>query len=108
MKRLLVISLAVLSFFLSTTLSAKEENRQSGVETSAEHKSEQGLEKGKAYAGTKEVTDKEDKEKKEKKVKGKKKDDENADEEDDEEVTDDDVDKKEKKGKKEKKSKKEK
>ena len=107
MKRLLVISLAALSFFLSTTLFAKEENRQSGVETSAEHKSEQGLEKGKAYAGTKEVTDKEGKEKKEKKVKGKKKDDENADEEDDDEL-DDDVDKKEKKGKKEKKSKKEK
>ena len=104
MKRLLVLSVAVLSFLLSATLFAKEENRQSGVETSAEHKSEQGLEKGKAYAGTKEVTDKEDKEKKDKKMKGKNKDDEEVDDEEDDE-SDDDVDKKEKKEKKSKKEK---
>ena len=39
---------------LVTAASAKEENRQSGVETSAEHKSDQGLEHGEAYAGSKE------------------------------------------------------
>jgi hypothetical protein len=76
-----------LLFGLATAVNAKEEKQHSGVETSAEHKSEQGLEHGKAYAGSKEKKakeaedededddngkDKKDKEDKTKKSKGKK------------------------------------
>lgn len=53
-----ILTLCIFTLFmlsgLVTTVDAKEENRQSGVETSAEHKSEKGLEYGKAYAGSKE------------------------------------------------------
>lgn len=44
---------------LTTAVNAKEEKRHSGDETSAEQKSEQGLEHGKAYAGSKEKKAKE-------------------------------------------------
>lgn len=37
---------------------AKEDKQHSGVETSAEHKSEQGLEHGEAYAGSNEKNEK--------------------------------------------------
>jgi hypothetical protein len=69
MQKLLVISILIFSFCLSSSVFAKEENRQSGIETSEEHKSEQGLEKGKAYAGSKEKDTKEKKDKKEKESK---------------------------------------
>ena len=73
--RLLTICITIL-FLLSGlvfTASAKEDKQHSGVETSAEHKSEQGLEHGEAYAGSKE-----------KKVKDK-----DADEDDEEEDEED-------------------
>ena len=60
-----------------------EEHKQSGVEVSTEHKSEEGLEHGKAYAGSKEKKKDaelsgdsdgaDDKEKKDKKAKKEKK-----------------------------------
>jgi hypothetical protein len=65
-------------FGLQTTASAAEDKRHSGVETSAEHKSDAGLEHGEAYAGSKEKKDKDndedndydgDKDKKDKKEK---------------------------------------
>ena len=76
----LCISILFLLSGLVTAVSAAEENRQSGVETSTEHKSEEGLEHGKAYAGSKE-----------KKVKEEDADDEEAaDVEDEDEDEDDD------------------
>lgn len=86
--RLLTICITIL-FLLSglvVTASAKEDKKHSGVETSAEHKSEQGLEHGEAYAGSKE-----------KKVKEK-----DAEEEDDEDEDEDNNDNKKQKGKKSK------
>ena len=52
----LCISILFLLSGLVTAVDAAEENRQSGVETSTEHKNEAGLEHGKAYAGSKEKT----------------------------------------------------
>ena len=76
----LCISILFLLSGLVTAVSAAEENRQSGVETSTEHKSEEGLEHGKAYASSKE-----------KKVKEEDADDEEAaDVEDEDEDEDDD------------------
>jgi hypothetical protein len=54
--KLLTICITIL-FLLSgfvITVSAKDDKQHSGVETSTEHKSEQGLEHGEAYAGSKE------------------------------------------------------
>ena len=59
---------------INTNTVAAEDRQHSGVDTSAEHKSESGLEHGEAYAGSKEKEDKEDKEDKEKKEKKEKKD----------------------------------
>lgn len=89
--RLLTICITIL-FLLSgvvSTASAKEDKKHSGVETSAEHQSEQGLEHGEAYAGSKE-----------KKVKETDADEEDEDESDDDE--DENEDKSKKKGKKSK------
>src|SRR4030067_2809209 len=96
MRKLTVLSILILSFGLSSSLLAKEENRQSGIETSEEHKSEQGLEKGKAYAGTKEVTEKEGKDEKEKKGKNKakKSEDEDSEDESSEDVSSEDEERK--------------
>jgi len=85
MRKSIIIIMLVLSFGLSTSVLAEDKGKHKGPEISAEHKSEQGLEHGKAYAGTKEKS-KGDKEKKEKGGKDK-------------------GDKKEKKGKKGKKGK---
>jgi len=56
---------------------ADEDSKHSGVETSAEHQSEQGAEHGTAYAGTKEkkkdVVEEEDEEEEGDKVKKEKK-----------------------------------
>jgi len=76
-RKSLIIIMLVLAFGLSTSVLAKDKGKHKGPEISAEHKSEQGLEHGKAYAGTKEKKekggkDKGDKEKKEKGKKGKK------------------------------------
>jgi len=91
MRKSLFIIMLVLSFGLSTSVLAEDKGKHKGPKISAEHKSEQGLEHGKAYAGTKEKREKGDKNKgdKEKKEKGGK----------------DKGDKKEKKGKKGKKGK---
>ena len=50
----LCISILFLLSGLVTAVSAAEGNRKSGVETSTEHKSGEGLEHGKAVAGSKE------------------------------------------------------
>jgi hypothetical protein len=77
----------------SAAFADEEEKSPPGVEVSREHKSDQGLEHGKAYAGSKEK-----KEKKETSAK-----DDNGDEEGEEiEAEKDDEGKKEKKSKKEK------
>ena len=91
MRKSLIIIILVLSFGLSTSVLAEDKGKHKGPEISAEHKSEQGLEHGKAYAGTKEKREKGDNNKgdKEKKEKGGK----------------DKGDKKERKGKKGKKGK---
>jgi len=59
----------VLAFGLSTSVLAKDKGKHKGPEISAEHKSEQGLEHGKAYAGTKEKKEKGGKDKGDKKEK---------------------------------------
>jgi len=91
MRKILIISILIFSFGLSTSVFAGEKGKQKGPDTSVEHKSEQGIEHGEAYAGTKEKKETDDKDKgdKEKKDKGDK----------------DKGDKKEKKGKKGKKEK---
>jgi len=92
----MTISLLFLLAGLVATVNAGEEKRHSGVETSAEHKSEQGLEHGKAYAGTKEKKVKEE---------GATEEDEAADDEEatgDEEATDEEGDDGKGKGKTEK------
>jgi hypothetical protein len=74
MKNLLTaFSIVLMITAFSQPLFAGEENRQSGVEVSTEHKSEQGAEHGKAYAGSKEKEDKEEKVEKDKKEKKEKK-----------------------------------
>jgi hypothetical protein len=73
MRNLLIISILIFSFGLSTSVFAEDKGKHKGPEISVEHKSEQGLEHGKAYAGTKEKKDKGDKDKgdkEEKKDKG--------------------------------------
>ena len=92
MRNLLILTLFLLSASLPINSVAKDKEKTSGVDTSVEHKSEQGLEQGKAYAGTKEKKEKEEKEKKSKKDKKDKKDKDKKDKKD--------------KGSKEKKSKK--
>lgn len=54
MKKLLTVILMVCLILCGFTASAADDNRQSGAETSIEHKSEEGAEHGKAYAGSKE------------------------------------------------------
>jgi hypothetical protein len=72
------IFITVFLFGINTGASAADDKRHSGVETSAEHKSDAGLEHGEAYAGSKEKKDKDndedndydgDKDKKDKKEK---------------------------------------
>ncbi len=58
MRKSLIIIMLVLAFGLSTSVLAKDKGKHKGPEISAEHKSEQGLEHGKAYAGTKEKKEK--------------------------------------------------
>ena len=105
MRKSLITKILIFSFGLSTSVFAGDTGKHKGPETSAEHKSEQGLEHGKAYAGTKEKKEKSDKEmggkdKDDKKEKGDK------DKGDKKEKGDNDKgDKKEKKGKKGKKGK---
>jgi len=94
MRKSLIIIMLVLAYGLSTSVLAKDKGKHKGPEISAEHKSEQGLEHGKAYAGTKEKKEKSDKE-----MGGKDKDDKK------EKGDKDKGDKKEKKGKKGKKGK---
>ncbi len=69
MNRLLILAIFILTFGISASypLLAEDRGKHSGPEISVEQKSEQGLEHGKAYAGTRE---KMEKEAKEKKVKG--------------------------------------
>ena len=76
MCKSLFIKILIFSFGLSTSVFAGDTGKHKGPETSAEQKSEQGLEHGEAYAGTKEKEekgdkDKDDKEKKEKSDKDK-------------------------------------
>jgi len=91
MRKSLITKILIFSFGLSTSVFAGDTGKHKGPETSVEQKSEQGLEHGEAYAGSKEKKEKGDKDKgdKEKKEKGGK----------------DKGDKKEKKGKKGKKGK---
>ena len=58
MRKSLIIIMLVLAFGISTSVLAKDKGKHKGPEISAEHKSEQGLEHGKAYAGTKEKKEK--------------------------------------------------
>ncbi len=58
MRKSLIIIMLVLAFGLSTSVLAEDKGKHKGPEISAEHKSEQGLEHGKAYAGTKEKKEK--------------------------------------------------
>ena len=67
MRKSLFIKILIFSFGLSTSVFAADTGK--GTETSAEQKSEQGLEHGEAYAGTKEKKVKEDKDKGDKKEK---------------------------------------
>jgi len=69
MRKSLIIIMLVLAFGLSTSVLAKDKGKHKGPEISAEHKSEQGLEHGKAYAGTKEKKEKGGKDKGDKKEK---------------------------------------
>ena len=104
MRKSLITKILIFSFGLSTSVFAGDTGKHKGPETSAEHKSEQGLEHGKAYAGTKEKREKGDKDKgdKEKREKGDK---DKGDKEKKEKGGKDKGDKKEKKGKKGKKGK---
>ncbi len=61
MRNLLIISILIFAFGLSTSVSAEDKGKHKGPEISVEQKSEQGLEQGKAYAGDKEKKDKGDK-----------------------------------------------
>jgi len=72
MRKSLFIKILIFSFGLSTSVFAADTGK--GTEISAEQKSEQGLEHGDAYAGTKEKKEKDDKDKgdKEKKEKNEK------------------------------------
>lgn len=71
----LVIFMGALIILAGPSSAEKEEKGYGAGGIRAEHASEQGLEKGKAWAGSKEKKDKdEDSEKKEKKEKKKKKD----------------------------------
>ena len=92
MRNILILIIFLLSAILPINSVAKDKEKTSGVESSAEYKSEQGLEHGKAYAGTKEKKEKKEKEKKSEKDKKDKKDKDKKDKKD--------------KGSKEKKSKK--
>ena len=91
MRKSLIIEILIFSFGLSTSVFAGDTGKHKGPETSAEQKSEQGLEHGEAYAGTKEKKEKDGKDKDDKKEKKEKGDKDK-----------DDKDKKEKKGKKSK------
>ena len=106
MRKSLITKILIFSFGLSTSVFAGDAGKQKGPETSAEQKSEQGLEHGEAYAGDKEKKEKGDKDKdkgdKEKKEKGGK---DKGDKEKKEKGGKDKGDKKEKKGKKGKKGK---
>lgn len=73
MRNILILIIFLLSAILPINSVAKDKEKTSGVESSAEYKSEQGLEHGKAYAGTKEKKEKEEKEGKEKESKKDKK-----------------------------------
>ncbi len=73
MRNILILIIFLLSAILPINSVAEDKEKTSGVESSAEHKSEQGLEHGKAYAGTKEKKEKEEKEGKEKESKKDKK-----------------------------------
>ena len=94
MRKSLITKILIFSFGLSTSVFAGDTGKHKGPETSAEQKSEQGLEHGEAYAGSKEKKEKGDKE-----MGGKDKDDKK------EKGDKDKDDKKEKKGKKGKKGK---
>lgn len=98
MKKLFLalLSLFFTSFLIFNVIAA-EEDRHGGVETSAEHKSDQGLEQGKAYAGSKEKKSKDDSDEDES-AKKEKKDKKDKSDNEDKELKD----KKEKKEKKEK------
>jgi len=72
MRKSLFIKILIFSFGLSTSVFAADTGKHKGPETSAEHKSEQGLEHGDAYAGTKEKKEKDDKDKGDKEKKEKK------------------------------------
>ena len=63
MRKSLIIIMLVLAFGLSTSVLAEDKGKHKGPETSAEQKSEQGLEHDEAYAGSKEKKEKGDKEK---------------------------------------------
>ena len=67
MRKSLFIKILIFSFGLSASVFAADTGK--GTATSAEQKSEQGLEHGEAYAGTKEKKVKEDKDKGDKKGK---------------------------------------
>ncbi len=67
MRKSLFIKILIFSFGLSTSVFAADTGK--GTATSAEQKSEQGLEHCEAYAGTKEKKVKEDKDKGDKKEK---------------------------------------
>ena len=116
MRKSLITKILIFSFGLSTSVFAGDAGKQKGPETSVEQKSEQGLEHGEAYAGSKEKDDKDkgdkekkekddkdkgDKEKKEKKEKG----DKDKGDQKEKKGDKDKGDKKEKKGKKGKKGK---
>jgi len=70
MRKSLFIKILIFSIGLSTSVFAADTGK--GTETSAEQKSEQGLEHGEAYAGTKEKDDKDKGDKEKKGKKGKK------------------------------------
>lgn len=59
MRKSLFIKILIFSFGLSTSVFAADTGK--GTEISAEQKSEQGLEHGDAYAGTKEKKEKKEK-----------------------------------------------
>lgn len=102
MRKSLIIKILLISFGLSTSVFAGDAGKNKGPEISAEQKSEQGLEQGEAYAGTKEKKEDKDKGDKEKKEKS----DKDKDGKEKKEKNDKDKDdKKEKKGKKGKKQK---